>query len=154
MRRLKPVYALAAILILPGLLPGCAVERKCGLNGCPGDAEIAANVQSMIDQQADVGPPNSVRVETLDHVVYLNGAVSEGNMSRTAEAIALKTLRISRPASTCDLRNRYDIQPLSSRRRSQHPLDGNHFVGNCRTDKKHRSGSRRVCRWIRLETGL
>jgi hypothetical protein len=29
-------------------------------------------------QQTDVGPPNAVRVQTLDHVVYLSGAVSEG----------------------------------------------------------------------------
>src|ERR1700730_18014992 len=29
-------------------------------------------------QQTDVGPPNAVRVQTLDHLIYLSGAVSEG----------------------------------------------------------------------------
>jgi osmotically-inducible protein OsmY len=93
---LKPFYVLTTILILPGLLPGCAVERKCGLSGCAGDPEITANVQSLINQHTDVGPPNAVRVQTLDHVVYLSGAVSEGNMSRTAEALALESPGVTR----------------------------------------------------------
>jgi osmotically-inducible protein OsmY len=96
LKNVKPLYVLATLLILPGLLLGCAAERKCGLGGCPGDSEITANIQSLINQHTDVGPPNSVHVQTLDHVVYLNGAVSEGNMSRTAEEIAQKTPGVTR----------------------------------------------------------
>jgi osmotically-inducible protein OsmY len=33
---------------------------------------------------------NSINVQTLNHVVYLSGEVSEGNMSESAKAIALK----------------------------------------------------------------
>jgi osmotically-inducible protein OsmY len=88
MSNLKPLYTLAAVLSLTALLPGCAVERKCGLEGCPGDAKITADVQAMIDKHTDVGPPNAVHVTTLDHVVYLSGEVSEGNMKETAEAVA------------------------------------------------------------------
>jgi osmotically-inducible protein OsmY len=39
--------------------------------------------------------PNAVRVQTLDHVVYLTGAVSAGEMSRTAEAISVKTAGVT-----------------------------------------------------------
>jgi osmotically-inducible protein OsmY len=96
MRNLKPLYTIATVLFLVDLLPGCAAEEKCGLHGCPGDAEITSNVQALINQHTEVGPPNAVHVQTLDHVVYLSGAVSEGNMSRTAEAIALKSPGVTR----------------------------------------------------------
>jgi osmotically-inducible protein OsmY len=96
MRRLQPLYAFAAILILPGLLPGCAVERKCGLDGCPGDAKITQNVQALINQHDDLGPPNIIQVQTLDHVVYLSGEVSEGNMRQAAEAVARTSSGVTR----------------------------------------------------------
>jgi hypothetical protein len=64
LKNLKPFYELATILILPGLLPGCAVERKCEAGGCPDDAKITANVQPLINQHPDVGPPDSVHVQT------------------------------------------------------------------------------------------
>jgi osmotically-inducible protein OsmY len=95
-RNLKPLYALASVFFMAALLPGCAVERKCGLAGCPGDAKITADVQVMIDHHTDVGPPNSVHVQTLDHVVYLSGEVSEGNMKQTAETVALQSPGVTR----------------------------------------------------------
>ena len=88
MKNVKLLYLLTTFLILSGILPGCTAERKCGPGGCPGDAKITADVQAMINQHTEVGPPNSVHVQTLDHVVYLSGEVSEGNMKETAEAIA------------------------------------------------------------------
>ena len=96
MKNLKPFYVLATILILPGLLPGCAVERKCEADGCPGDAKITANVQALINQHPDVGPPNAVHVQTVDHVVYLSGDVSQGLMKQTAEDVARQTPGVTR----------------------------------------------------------
>jgi osmotically-inducible protein OsmY len=90
----KPLYALAVVLLLSGCLPGCAVERKCGLEGCPGDANITANVQASINQHSDIG--TEVHVQTLDRVVYLSGFVSAGEMSETAEAVARHTPGVKR----------------------------------------------------------
>ena len=90
-KKLKPFYVLATIFMLPGLLPGCVVDRKCEAGGCPDDAKITANVQAMISQHTDVGPPDSIQVKTLDHVVYLSGFVSSGLMKRTAEDLAQQT---------------------------------------------------------------
>ena len=84
----KPLYALASMLILSGVLPGCATFRKCGVDGCPGDARITADTQTLLNQHPDLGPPNSIKVETLDHVVYLSGEVSASLMSERAESIA------------------------------------------------------------------
>ena len=96
MKDIKPLSALATVLFLAALLPGCAVEPKCGPEGCLGDAKITADVQAMINQHTDVGPPNSVHVQTLDHVVYLSGEVSEGNMRATAEAVAKQSPGVTR----------------------------------------------------------
>ena len=81
-------------LLLSGFLPGCAVERKCGLEGCPGDAKIKANVQASITQHPEIGP--RVYVETIDHVVYLSGFVSAGEMSDAAEEVARHTPGVTR----------------------------------------------------------
>ena len=91
MYKLKPLYALIIALASPGLLAGCAAERKCGLAGCPGDAQITANVQTQLNRHPDLEGISSINVQTLDHVVYLSGEVSEGLMKETAETIARKT---------------------------------------------------------------
>jgi osmotically-inducible protein OsmY len=90
----KPLYALAFTLLLSGLLLGCAVERKCGLEGCPGDAKINSAVQASINQHPEVGP--KVYVQTLDHVVYLSGLVSAGEMRDIAEDAARHTPGVTR----------------------------------------------------------
>jgi osmotically-inducible protein OsmY len=58
-----------------GILSGCAVYEKCGVRGCPGDAEITAHVESLFKQHPELEPPNMVTVQTLDGVVYLYGLV-------------------------------------------------------------------------------
>jgi osmotically-inducible protein OsmY len=89
-----PLYTLAVSLLLSGILPGCAVERKCGLEGCPGDANITAKVEASIDQRPEIGV--RVHVQTLNHVVYLSGFVSVGEMSDTAEEVARHTPGVTR----------------------------------------------------------
>lgn len=91
MINLKPLYTLAPALILTGALAGCATYTKCGFNGCPGDAKITANIQEQFGHHPELGPPNSIDVRTLNHVVYLSGYVSEGLEGRTAELVALET---------------------------------------------------------------
>jgi osmotically-inducible protein OsmY len=88
MRRSSCVLAL--IFFLTATLSGCAVYRtyeKCGLQGCPGDKEITAQILSQFRQHPDL-EPSSINVQTLDHVVYLYGLVSSGVEIYTAEAIA------------------------------------------------------------------
>ena len=96
MYKLKPLYALIIALALPWLLAGCAAESKCGLAGCPGDAQITANVQTQLNRHPDLEGVNSINVKTLDHVVYLTGDVSEGLMKETAEEVARKTPGVTR----------------------------------------------------------
>jgi len=74
----KSLYALTGVLILVGVLPGCATYG-------PGDAKITANVQARLDQHPEFGP---IAVRTQDQVVYLNGMVSTGFQRSIAESVA------------------------------------------------------------------
>jgi uncharacterized protein GlcG (DUF336 family) len=78
MRKSKLVCALTMALTAPALFAGCAVEGKCGLGGCPGDAQITEKVQSLLDEHPDIG--TEVNVQTLNHIVYLSGFVAAGRM--------------------------------------------------------------------------
>jgi osmotically-inducible protein OsmY len=61
---------------------------------CSGDAKITTDVQALIDQHPDLGPPNLINVKTLDHVVYLNGLVSTGLQREIAESVARETMGV------------------------------------------------------------
>jgi BON domain len=100
MSKLKQLYALSSVLLLSGVLPGCAAERKCGWGGCPGDAQITAEVQKRLNRHSDLEGVNSIDVQTLDHVVYLSGEVGTGLMRETAETIAQKTPGVTRVEDT------------------------------------------------------
>ena len=96
MSRVNQFCAWAAAVILTGALPACAVYRKCGFAGCPGDAKITAEVLALIDQYPALEAPNSVRVQTMDHVVYLNGQVNTELERSTAESVALSVPGVRR----------------------------------------------------------
>lgn len=90
----RPTFAFA--LILTTALSGCATYNKCGIESCSGDAKITANVEAQFDRHPELGGPNSIHVQTLDHVVYLTGLVSAGIEGRTAESVALEVPDVSR----------------------------------------------------------
>jgi osmotically-inducible protein OsmY len=88
----RSLCALAFVLILSDVISGCAVYntyKKCGFYGCPGDAKITAVVLARFSQHLEL-EPNAIRVQTLDHVVYLYGVVSSSLEIDTAESIARK----------------------------------------------------------------
>jgi osmotically-inducible protein OsmY len=85
-----PLSALTFTIILACALPGCAAYRKCGFDGCPGDAKITANVRALFSQHPVLEPPNLLNVQTLDHVVYLYGLVDTDFEREIAESVALQ----------------------------------------------------------------
>lgn len=78
----------AAFLVLAGALSACAAYKKCGLGGCPGDAEITAHVEALLNQHPALASPNQIKVQTLDHVVYLGGLVDTDLQRQMAESLA------------------------------------------------------------------
>jgi osmotically-inducible protein OsmY len=82
------IFAVIGGSMLLSNLYGCATFDKCGSAGCAGDAKTTANVEAQFRQHGDLGPPNLVNVQTLDHVVYLSGSVSSGLQRDDAEDAA------------------------------------------------------------------
>jgi osmotically-inducible protein OsmY len=86
-----PFLGFAGALLLVSALSGCATYGKCGVEGCPGDAKITSDVRAGFDQHPDLQGINSIQVQTVNHVVYLTGEVSDGLEARIAESIARQT---------------------------------------------------------------
>jgi osmotically-inducible protein OsmY len=82
------IYVVALVFAAAAVLPGCATDRECGLHGCPGDSDLRKSVQQDINQHAEFGAPDSIRVMTVNHVVYLNGQVDTDLEKWNAEFVA------------------------------------------------------------------
>jgi osmotically-inducible protein OsmY len=87
---------LIVVAVVAGLLSGCAAYAKCGVSGCEGDKEITAAVEKVIGLYPALLPPNTVRVQTIDHVVYLYGQVNTEVERSTAEEAALSVSGVKR----------------------------------------------------------
>ena len=97
MTYLKPA---GLFLVLTGVLSGCATFDKYGPAEDPGDAKITANVRMMLDQHPELGAPNSIDVQTLDHVVYLYGLVDTPFEAEIAKSVAVQAPGAARVVST------------------------------------------------------
>jgi len=86
MSRLKPIFTFAFASVVAGVIAGCAELRPNGPESAIPDAKITADAQARLDLMADLGPPGSIRVQTWDDVVFLNGVVDGGLAKRNAEA--------------------------------------------------------------------
>ena len=96
MSRRTQLSALTLTVILSAVLDGCAVYRKCGFQGCPGDAAITTEVEALFHQHPVLEPPNLLSVQTLDHVVYLYGIVDTDLERQMAEIVALQAHGVTR----------------------------------------------------------
>lgn len=77
---------------------GCAPYRvwsKCG-SGCPGDAQLTAEVRVRLNAHTELLAPNEVDVRVLDRVAYLGGLVATDVQRDTAESVARSTPGVSR----------------------------------------------------------
>src|SRR5258708_1624891 len=95
--------ATVAVVTLTANLDACAVYRKCGLAGCPGDAQITAEVTSLFNKYPALEPPNLVYVQTLDRVVYLTGQVNTETERELAEALASRVAGVTRLVNSINL---------------------------------------------------
>lgn len=90
--------AWALVFSMTVAVSGCTVYdtyEKCGLRGCPGDAKITAEVRSRL-RQCRFLEAYAIRVQTLNHVVFLDGVVTSGLEIDTAGSIARKVPDVAR----------------------------------------------------------
>jgi osmotically-inducible protein OsmY len=84
-------YLTFFLFSLSSALAGCSSYGKCVSGACGGDAVITMNVQTLLDQHAELGAPHSIEVQTIDRVVFLNGFVSDGLERGISESVALQS---------------------------------------------------------------
>jgi osmotically-inducible protein OsmY len=96
-------FAPACIAILCVVLAGCAAYRKCGFEGCPGDAAITAQVQALFAKHPAIEPPNILRVQTFDGVVYLTGIVDTDYQKQLATAVAFEAPGVTKVVNSIGL---------------------------------------------------
>jgi osmotically-inducible protein OsmY len=97
--------ALVFSAIIASVLPACSVYKKCGLDGCAGDAQITAEVRALFNQHAVLEPPNLIGIQTLDHVVFLTGLVDTDFERRIALSVALEASGVTRVVNSIEVRN-------------------------------------------------
>jgi osmotically-inducible protein OsmY len=86
----KPIYTVALASILTAALSGCADFRPSETQSRTADANITADVEAQLNQLPNLGPPGSIAVQTVGHVVYLNGTVDGGLQKRIAGSVAIQ----------------------------------------------------------------
>jgi osmotically-inducible protein OsmY len=101
----KSLNAAAFGFVLTAALSACATFEKCGFRGCPGDAQITADVRALLDQHPGAAPPGTVSVQTLDGVVYLYGVVDTDLMRQEAEGIALQAPHVKKVVNSIGVLN-------------------------------------------------
>ncbi len=65
-----------ALLLLPILSSGCAAFSSCHRQSCMADRDITEAVARQLKNYPSLQPPNTIRVETTNRVVYLYGQVN------------------------------------------------------------------------------
>jgi osmotically-inducible protein OsmY len=101
----RAASATVLVLVLTSALCGCAAYQKCGLGGCPGDSTLAASVQTAFAEHAELQPPNLIRVQAVDGVVYLNGLVDTDFQLQMAESVAHQAPGVTRVINSIGLNN-------------------------------------------------
>jgi osmotically-inducible protein OsmY len=88
MHQRNQLSATALGLLLACILPGCAVFPKCSPENCAIDTQIKQDVDALFAEHAEFGPPGTIRVQSINKVVYLNGMVNSDLERQNAEALA------------------------------------------------------------------
>src|ERR1700741_1981301 len=80
--------ALAVLLLLGAALAGCVSSSPCNSPECQAGARVNPGVKSRRQEHRELGPPNTVYVQTRGGVVYLSGQVATDLQRDTAESVA------------------------------------------------------------------
>jgi osmotically-inducible protein OsmY len=92
-------------LILSGILCASAAAQKPSTTADPAaaaqeDLRITYDVMQAFAQHSDLGPPNRIYVNTRDHVVYLTGTVTHGQVGDNAKDVARQVSGVTNVVST------------------------------------------------------
>jgi osmotically-inducible protein OsmY len=98
-----PIRLCALAIFFSSALGACASYEKCGFGGCPGDAQLAAGVRAAFEEHPELEPPNLIKVQSVDHVVYLYGLVDTDFQRQMAESVAHQTPGVAKVINSIGL---------------------------------------------------
>lgn len=75
-------------------LCGCALFDKCAPENCSTDAQITQDVNALLAQHRELGPPATVHVQSINGVVYLSGQLDSDFEIRNAEALVRQVANV------------------------------------------------------------
>lgn len=99
------LFALTLMLLMAASLQGCASFGKCDPASCTGDKKITADVSAMFSDHREFGAPGTIRVQTINGVVYLNGLVETDFERRSAESLVMQVANVKDVVNSLDVRN-------------------------------------------------
>jgi osmotically-inducible protein OsmY len=99
------LYALTLMCLLAAGLSGCVGFGKCDPASCTGDKQITADVYAMIKEHREFGAPGTIRVQTTNGVVYLNGLVETDFARRSAESLVMRVANVKDVVNSLEVRN-------------------------------------------------
>lgn len=94
---------IVVLVALTSSLDACATYDKCAGSDCPGDGRITRELRLRLTQYPSLEAPNSVRVQTSNHVVYLYGQVNTELERAIAEEVALSITGVTRVVDSISL---------------------------------------------------
>ena len=99
------IRAAALCICLAATLTGCAGFGRCGFREFLADAQITAQVRSLLAQSPALSAPNSISVQTDQAVVYLRGLVSTPYQIAEAGSIAARAPGVTRVQNLLSIDN-------------------------------------------------
>jgi osmotically-inducible protein OsmY len=89
----KQIRAISLALMLGTALSACA-DFKCAPEYCVSDAKITADVRGVLGAHPEFGAPGTLRVQTINGIVYLNGQVNSDMERQSAEALTRQVANV------------------------------------------------------------
>jgi osmotically-inducible protein OsmY len=99
------LYALTLTWLLAAGLSGCVGFGKCDPATCTGDKKITADVNAVLKEHREFGAPGTIRVQTTNGVVYLNGLVETDFARRSAESLVMQVENVKDVVNSIEVRN-------------------------------------------------
>jgi osmotically-inducible protein OsmY len=99
------LYALTLAWLLAACLSGCVGFGKCDPASCSGDKKITADVNAVLKEHREFGAPGTIRVQTTNGVVYLNGLVETDFARRSAESLVMQVENVKDVVNSIEVRN-------------------------------------------------
>ena len=96
--------AFGLALVVASCLSACA-EFKCSPEYCASDAIITADVGAVFNKHAEFGAPGTLKVQTINGIVYLNGQVNSEMERRSAEALARQVANVKDVVNSLNARS-------------------------------------------------